>query len=507
MIKLVIFDLDGTLLYTIKDITVALNYALKKSNLQEVTIEEAKYMVGSGVDNLIKKAISDNLANLNQVKSDYQDYYINHNHIYTNCYQGIMHLVKVLKQANIKLAVLSNKPDEDTKQIIKFYFNDLFDLVVGARSEVKLKPDSEQVEYILDYFKVAKEETLYLGDSEIDVATAKNAIVNIGACLWGYRKKEELQGANIYFNSPKEIENYCLRQNNLLVNGAIILDKASGISSQDAILEVKHKLARQGMIIEKIGHAGTLDPLASGVLVVLINEATKLSNYLLNHDKEYTCTCKLGIDTDTYDIEGSIVNTSNKIITSEELDLAIASFKGKQAQVPPNYSAIKIDGKKAYDLARSGKDVNLTSRDITIYDIHRTTDLVNNEFSFDCCVSKGTYIRSICHDLGIKLGSFGTVKALTRVSSGPFSLDSAYTTKDIENGNYEIIKMEELLDLKKVFINYDLYKKISDGKALTKLELGYEMALDVALIYEDKLVAIYYYDENTNRYKARRVWK
>ena len=506
-IKLVIFDLDGTLLYTIKDITIALNYALKKNGLDEVSIDEAKYMVGSGVDVLIQKAVKEEKILFDNVKEDYSLFYKDHNMIQTNPYQGIMHLLKMLKQTGIKIAVLSNKPDNDTKNVVKYYFGNLFDYVLGSKENLRLKPESDGINVILDHFKIAKENTIYLGDSNIDVLTAQNANLFMGACLWGYRKRSELDGASIFFNSAKEVENYIIKNNNLLANGAIIYDKPKGISSQEALIEVKHALTNNGMVVEKIGHAGTLDPLATGVLVVLLNDGTKLSNYILAEDKEYIVNCKLGIKTDTYDIDGSILDTKKVSVDEKILDATLKSFLGKQKQVPPMYSAIKVDGKKLYDLARSGKTVDFEARDIEVFNIERVTNIdQNNEFSFKTKVSKGTYIRSLCYDLGLKLNTYGIVSELRRTKSGRFSVDNAYKLDDIKNNNFNIIKMVDLIDLEKININETIYKKVIDGKMLKKDELNHPKNSDVALIYLDKLIAIYVYDENMDRYKAKRVW-
>ena len=507
-IKLVIFDLDGTLLYTIKDITVALNYALGKHNLEEVSIDDALYMVGNGTKGLISKAIKGNDALYEAVRSDYKDYYLKHNNVYTNPYQGIMHLLKMLKAAKVKLAVLSNKTHQNTVDIINYYFPNYFDYVLGSKDNIRLKPEVDGVNEVINYFNIDKDNILYLGDSEVDVTTARNANLLMGACLWGYRTKDELAGANLFFNSPKEIENYVLKNNDLLVNGAIILDKPEGITSQDALIKVKHLLQDKGILVERIGHAGTLDPLASGVLVVLLNEATKLSNYILSEDKEYMCVCKLGIETDTYDLDGKVIKRSKRHVSLSQIDEVLASFKGKQKQVPPAYSAIKLNGKKAYDLARTGKPVELDARDIEVYNIYRTSGISNQqEFEFVVEASKGTYIRSICHDLGLKLSTFGTVKSLRRIKSGSFNIIKAYTLDDIESGNFQIIDMVSLINLKKININKDIYDKVMNGKKLARFELDNTDEAEVALVYLDKLVAIYYYDENMDRYKARRVWK
>ena len=505
-IKLVIFDLDGTLLYTIKDINIALNYALKESGLDEASIDDTLYMVGMGVDELINKAIKRQDLYFCKVKEAYINYYKDHNMIHTNPYQGIMHLLKTLKQAGIKLAVLSNKPQNDADKVISHYFEDLFDCVVGSREGVELKPAIDATNLVLDRFNIDKDNILYLGDSNIDILTAKNANLLMGACLWGYRKKSELNGANLYFNSAKEVENYIINSNNLLINGAIIYDKPKGVTSQDALLDVKHELANLGIIVEKIGHAGTLDPLATGVLVILLNDATKLSNYILAEDKEYLVNCRLGIKTDTYDIDGTILDIKEINISNEELDETLNSFLGKQKQIPPMYSAIKVDGKKLYDLARCGKQLEIEARSINIKEIERLSDLNNNEFKFRTKVSKGTYIRSICNDLGLKLNTYGIVADLRRTKSGKFSIDESHSLDDIKNNKFKIIKMIDLIDLEKINISEAIYKKVVDGKMLKKDELNYPKNNDIALIYLDKLVAIYVYDENMDRYKAKRVW-
>ena len=506
-IKLVIFDLDGTLLYTIKDIHIALNYALNNNGLDSVSLDEAKYMVGRGVNHLIDEAIKGKSEYFNQVKSDYICFYKTHNMVNTNPYQGIMHLLKLVKQAGIKLACLSNKPDGDTKAVINHYFNGLFDYVVGSKDNVPLKPNIIAANTILEYFKIDKSNVLYLGDSEIDVLTANNASLAMGACLWGYRTKQELNGADYFFNSSKEVENFILKNNDLIKSGAIIYDKPVGISSQDAILDIKHQLINNGWIIEKIGHAGTLDPFASGVLVVLINEATKLSNYLTCHDKVYEGCCKLGIKTDTYDIDGKVLKEARCSVSEEDIDRVLHTFLGKQKQVPPMYSAIKVDGKKLYDLARKGVSLDLEARDIEVYSLKRLSGLnEDNSFIFEASVSKGTYIRSLCNEIGEKLNTYGACMNLRRIKSGSFDINQAVSIDDIKKGKFKLISLEEAIDFKKIIISEDTYKKMLDGKAITRQELGDPSENIVSLIYLNKLVAIYYFDDTINRYRAKRVW-
>ena len=217
MKKLVIFDLDGTLLNTIDDIRDSFNKALNDFGLRETTTEEMKYFVGSGVDNLVKRAIKkilgeenydDNIIKYHSLlKEKYQFYYEQYQKNKTRLYDGIFDLILQLKKDNIKVAVLSNKPDNDVKNIIKYYFNDLvFDYVQGSNKEVGIKPSTLGLDKILKELNVYnKKEVLFVGDSDVDVLTAINASIDSAACLWGFRKKEELMQATYLVSNTKEL--------------------------------------------------------------------------------------------------------------------------------------------------------------------------------------------------------------------------------------------------------------------------------------------------------------
>ncbi len=217
MKKLVIFDLDGTLLNTIEDITDSFNLVMDEYQLRSASIDEMKYFVGSGVDNLVKRAIkrilgeSDFENNFDKhfidFKNKYQSNYEKNQRNKTRLYDGIFELVSTLKTNNIKIAVLSNKPDNDVKNIIKYYFKEFnFDYVQGSSSEVGIKPGTLGVEKILSKLNVSnKKEVLFVGDSDVDVLTAQNASIDCAACLWGFRKKEELMEARYIVSNPKEI--------------------------------------------------------------------------------------------------------------------------------------------------------------------------------------------------------------------------------------------------------------------------------------------------------------
>lgn len=197
------------------------------------------------------------------------------------------------------------------------------------------------------------------------------------------------------------------------MEGIIIINKPKEYTSNDVVNKVKK------ILNTKVGHTGTLDPNATGVLPLLLGKGTKFSKYLTNHDKEYIATLKLGQKTTTADIEGEIIEIQevNKEIFDEKyLEKILNSFIGKQTQIPPIYSAIKVKGKKLYEYARSGQSVDIPSRSIEIYNIRLIkVDSANNEIVFDVECSKGTYIRTLCEDIAKKIGTVGFMKDLQRV--------------------------------------------------------------------------------------------
>ena len=199
------------------------------------------------------------------------------------------------------------------------------------------------------------------------------------------------------------------------MNGIIIINKEKGYTSHDVVAKVKRLLN-----LKKVGHTGTLDPNATGVLPLLIDDGTKLSKYLIEHDKEYEVVLKLGIKTDTADSEGAILEEDKNVdlnnIDKKELNNIILSFIGKLDQTPPIYSAIKVNGKKLYEYARNNETVEIKKRIITIYNIEvLNIDKNNNTITFKVECSKGTYIRTLCEDIAKKIGTVGYMKELKRL--------------------------------------------------------------------------------------------
>lgn len=200
----------------------------------------------------------------------------------------------------------------------------------------------------------------------------------------------------------------------------LIIDKPSGMSSHDVV-----DFIRRRFNIRKVGHCGTLDPLATGVLVILLDKATKLSSQLSGQDKEYICKMKLGVSTDTQDASGKVVQTSNLDgINRQMIREAVLSFKGRQEQTPPMVSARHYKGKRLYKLARKGIFIKRRPRQIEIKDIE-ILKISAPEVDFRVVSSKGTYIRTLCHDIGQRLGCGGHMKALRRIKSGSFHIKDA----------------------------------------------------------------------------------
>ena len=213
-------------------------------------------------------------------------------------------------------------------------------------------------------------------------------------------------------------------------DAVIILNKPTGMSSFLAVKKVSRALG-----VKKAGHMGTLDPYGTGVLLVGVNRATKLFDEFLKKDKTYVTIFHFGYETDTIDSEGKIINSNNVIITDDDINRVLPKFIGSINQMPPQYSAKKINGKRSCDLVRSGGKVELKPKQITIKDIKLLKNLGNNNFLFEISCSAGTYIRSICRDLAYELSTYGTMVSIIRTKCGDFSIVDSCTIKDIENGN------------------------------------------------------------------------
>lgn len=264
------------------------------------------------------------------------------------------------------------------------------------------------------------------------------------------------------------------------MNGVIVVNKPEGITSRDVV----NKLVKV-FSTKSIGHIGTLDPMATGVLVCLVGKYTKLGSIMVDHDKEYIATFKLNILTDTLDSEGKILKTDNKKISLEEMQTAIEHFNGlTYTQEVPIYSAVKVNGKKLYDYARNNEDVILPKKEVSIYKLELIS--FDDEVKIKCKVSKGTYIRALIRDICAYLGTYGIMTDLVRTKLGNYDISDAYSLEDICNGKYKLYSLEDIFDLDVRYINDDNRKQIYNGNIIKDKNSNYILYKD-----GDKAVAFY----------------
>lgn len=260
--------------------------------------------------------------------------------------------------------------------------------------------------------------------------------------------------ATIIMNNNWTLEEY-LKE----FSGVIVINKKSGPTSFDIVNDVSHIFG-----IKKVGHTGTLDPLAEGILIIAIGKATKIVELLTSKDKEYIAEVKLGFCTDSYDTDGAILNRCN-IPDNLDISNVLNSFKKTYMQEVPIYSAVKVNGKKLYEYARSGKSVTLPKKEVTIKEIELLSKN-SSSFTFRTLVTKGCYIRSLIQDISKELGVYATMSRLIRTKQGVVSIDKSNTINDLLNNNYRILSIEECLDYPIVIIDNDDKFKVSNGVRL-----------------------------------------
>ena len=282
------------------------------------------------------------------------------------------------------------------------------------------------------------------------------------------------------------------------MDGVILINKPKGITSRDVVNEVCKILKTK-----KVGHTGTLDPIASGVLVVCVGKATKLVDIITSANKEYVATVKLGLLTDTLDLDGEVLKKEKVAIRKEELSKVLDSFLGTYEQEVPIYSAVKVNGKKLYEYAREGKKVNLPKRVVEIKKIE-LINITDEEYKFRVLVSKGTYIRSLIYDINRKLNVIGVMSDLVRTKQGIFNIDDAYTLEDIKTGNYKMYTITDVLKNDNcVVINDKLFNSIKNGCIIDNI-YGKEV---VTFIYDNKVVSIYKtYDKDKTKLKPFKMF-
>lgn len=289
------------------------------------------------------------------------------------------------------------------------------------------------------------------------------------------------------------------------MNGILIINKQENYTSRDIV-----NIVGKHFKTKKIGHTGTLDPLATGVLVLCINEATKLVEILTSDEKEYIAEVTLGIKTDTLDITGNILEEQNVHIKKEDILKSLESLRGIYNQEVPIYSAVKINGKKLYQYARENKEIELPKREVNIKELELIDDIkyIDNKtiFKFKCTVSKGTYIRSLVNDIATKLNTIGVMSKLTRTKQGIFKIEDAYTLEEIKNNQYKLIELNEsLFNYKKVIVDDTLENKIRNGVLIPNT---YGEDIILFLNQNKELISLYKkYDKDSSLLKPWKMFK
>lgn len=273
------------------------------------------------------------------------------------------------------------------------------------------------------------------------------------------------------------------------MNGVILINKEINRTSRDIVNDLISIIHTK-----KVGHTGTLDPIATGVLVTTIGRYTKLNELLTSTYKEYICTFKLGILTDTLDTTGKVLKEKEVDVTKEQIENVIISYIGKYEQVVPLYSSVKVNGKKLYEYARNGESIDLPSREVDIKSIE-ILSIDFDEITIKTLVSKGTYIRSLIRDIGASLNTYATMKSLIRTKQGIFSLDECFTIEDIKNKHYKLLKIKDILDVEIVNTDEELLKKVTNG---VKLDNIYSKDL-VLFMNNNKEVCLYKKDQDKYR--------
>ena len=278
---------------------------------------------------------------------------------------------------------------------------------------------------------------------------------------------------------------------------ALFINKPSGITSFDVCFRLRKVLGTK-----KIGHTGTLDPLADGVMIVLFDKATKANQFLVTDNKEYIARVRLGIETDTLDIDGNVINeTAYNLPDKDDLINVLDSFLGQSRQEVPLTSAISVNGKRLYQYQREGKEVELPIRDINVYEI-KLLEIHEDGFSFKAKVSSGTYIRALVRDILKKLKLTGTLCSLTRTAVDNVTLDQCDALEDIEKGNYTLHDLYELLSVKYPLVDYENIDDIINGRSI-KIDNNSDRIL---IVHDKEVLAVYDKNPDNSFSCARGLW-
>lgn len=286
------------------------------------------------------------------------------------------------------------------------------------------------------------------------------------------------------------------------MTGVVFVDKPQGMTSFVAANRTKRVLGAK-----KSGHTGTLDPMATGVLVVMLGSATRFIDFLNSHDKAYEATVRLGITTDTLDIEGAVLSQTETDFATADFESAMLGFLGEIDQVPPMYSAIKKDGKKLYELAREGIEIERESRRVTIYSLELTgADEEKQEFSFRVSCSAGTYVRSLANDIGEKLGCGAVLTALRRIEAHGVSISQCKTIEELTEK--DVVALDTLLDYPCVTVSAAQAQRFSNGGALDIQRIHSPLSVGIYKVYspENKFLGLGEVEQDSAQLKIKRIY-
>lgn len=283
------------------------------------------------------------------------------------------------------------------------------------------------------------------------------------------------------------------------MNGIIVIDKPKDYTSRDVVNIIGKKFKTK-----KVGHTGTLDPMATGVLIICLNKATKIVELLTSEDKEYIAEFTLGLLTDTLDITGTVLKEEESNFSKEKIEQTLKEFVGKYEQEVPIYSAVKVNGRKLYEYARNNEYIDLPKhlveiKNIELLDIKKQDG--HTTIKIKCLVSKGTYIRALGNDIAKKLNTVATMISLRRTKQGNFTLDKSYKLEEVLNDNYQLLDIESSLNYPKIEVDDILKEKISNGAIIDNI---YNQDL-ILFTYKHKILALYKkYDQDLTKLKP---WK
>lgn len=427
-----------------------------------------KYKTLVNKNNLIKEKFLDKI-NLITVKD------INNKEIKVEeeTYKNYLELKKYFASKNINLGIESafrskEKQQEVYDEFIQTYGKDYADKYVapvgtsehhtGLAIDLEIKIGDHYIDSNVEYNKyidVYKEIHSKLSEFGFILRYPENKedITGYPYEPWHIRYVGKFVSKIIYEN------NYTLEEYLSDFSGVIIVNKEQGVTSFDVVNDIIHLFG-----IKRVGHTGTLDPLAEGVLIVAIGKATKVVELLTSTYKEYVSKVKMGIKTDTYDITGNILAETKEYDLSN-IEEVLTSFKKTYNQEVPIYSAVKVNGKKLYEYARNNKQVELPKKEVTIKEIE-LLEKTNDTFTFKTTVSKGCYIRSLINDIAMQMNTYATMETLLRTKQGKISIENSSTIEEIRNNNYKLYNIDDVLDIPVVVLDNDLAKKVSFGQHL-----------------------------------------